>query len=141
MLFFTRLHLGYATLAACLLSAGVEASPIPWAKLAPLQQEALSPLASQWNNLPDPYQADMLKLANHYDKLTPEQKTRLHNRLLDWSRLTPQQRVQARQKYTAFQKVPPEKREMVKSMVKEQQATRTPPQPVSAPTPATAKQP
>lgn len=116
--------LACATLGASLVALDAHAAVTPWSKLSPLQREALAPLSGQWDRLPEPYQADMLKLTNHYEKLTPEQKSRLHTRLLDWSRLTPEQRAQARQKYTAFQKVPPEKREMVKSMVKEQQAER-----------------
>lgn len=115
---------GRAALLACLLATAAHAESIPWVKLSPLQREALAPLMNQWNSLPDQYQGDMLKLTNHYEKLSPEQKTRLRTRLLDWSRLTPQQRAQARQKYTAFQKVPLEKREMVKSMVKEERAAR-----------------
>lgn len=119
-------------LATCLLTNAAHATPLPWVKLTPLQREALSPLIGQWDGLPESHQADMLKLTHHFEKLTPEQKSRLHTRLLDWSRLTPQQRAQARQKYTAFQKVPPEKREIVKSMVKEQQAARNTPQAGSA---------
>lgn len=128
-----------ATLGASLVALDAQAAVTPWGKLSPLQREALSPLSSQWDKLPEPYQADMLKLTNHYERLTPEQKNRLRTRLLDWSRLTPQQRAQARQKYTAFQKVPPEKREMVKNMVKEQQAERNA-QAASTPSPAQTAQ-
>lgn len=120
-----RLHL-LASAALCLglLSPQAQAATTPWAKLTPMQQEALSPLVRQWNTLPEKYQHDMLGLTKHYEKLTPEQKLRLRTRLLDWSRLTPQQRARAREKFIAFSKAPPEKREMVKSMVREQrQAT------------------
>jgi hypothetical protein len=132
-----RHRLASAALVACLIP-DAQAALTTWNKLSPLQREALAPLSSQWDQLPEPYQADMLKLTNHYERLTPEQKNRLHTRLLDWSRLTPQQRAQAREKYTAFQKVPPEKREMVKNMVKEQQAARNAPTDSSAPSPAPA---
>jgi hypothetical protein len=103
-----------------LLSLPAQAAVTPWAKLSPMQQEALSPLSRQWNTLPEKYQHDMLGLTKHYEKLTPEQKLRLRTRLLNWSQLTPQQRARAREKFIAFSKAPPEKREMVKSMVREQ---------------------
>lgn len=117
----TRL-LACTAILGCLLAPVALAGVTPWMKLTPIQREALAPLAKQWDALPENYQRDMLGLTKHYEKLTPEQKTRLRTRLLDWNRLTPQQRAQARQKFTAFSKAPPEKREMVKSMVRERQA-------------------
>lgn len=92
-----------------------------WTQLTPVQQEALQPLAAQWDSLSTKLQKNLLHAAKRYPKLTPEQKQRFQNRLDEWSKLTPEQRKRAREKFSAFSKVPPERREQVKQMVRQQE--------------------
>ena len=86
----------------------------PWTQLTPIQQEALSPLASQWDNLPSRLQNHLLLSSKQYPKLTAEKKKRFLTRLEKWSKLTPEQREHARQKYLAISKLSAEKREQLK---------------------------
>lgn len=113
---------GGILLLASLLALPAFAAVTPWAKLLPIQREALSPLAAQWDTLPENQQQKLLALTKRYPQLTVEQKQRMHSRIEAWSKLTHEQRVQARQKYAAFSKVPPDKREEVKHMVRQQEA-------------------
>jgi hypothetical protein len=93
-----------------------------WNELTPQQQVALSPLANQWDTLPETRQQYLIKLAKHYPKLTPEKQALFHQQIVPWSKLTAEQRQRAREKHKALSKVPPEKREAIKQMVKEQRA-------------------
>ena len=93
----------------------VLAEPIkPWMQLTPIQQEALSPLASQWDSLPPKLQNHLLLSSKQYPKLTSEMKKLFLSRLVKWSKLTPEQRERARQKYLAIGKLSAEKRAQIK---------------------------
>ena len=81
----------------------------PWNQLSPIQQEALSPLASQWDSLPNKLQSHLLFSSKQYPTLTLEKKKLFISRLQAWSKLTPEQRERARQKYLAIKKLSAEK--------------------------------
>jgi hypothetical protein len=81
----------------------------PWNLLSPIQQEALSPLASQWDSLPSKLQNHLLLSCKQYPTLTLEKKKLFLSRLQAWSKLTPEQREHARQKYLAIKKLSAEK--------------------------------
>jgi hypothetical protein len=92
---------------------------ISWTQLTPTQQEALQPLAAQWDSLPSKLKRNLLKATSHYPKLTPVQKHRFQSRLEKWSKLTPEQRERAREKFQSLSKAPPEKREQLKRLAHE----------------------
>jgi hypothetical protein len=96
-----------------------------WIQLTPMQQEALKPLAGQWDSLPTKLQKNLLITTNHYPKLTLDQKRRFQSRLEKWSKLTPEQRERAREKFQSISKAPPEKREQLKRMLRERKASKT----------------
>lgn len=96
-----------------------------WMELTPMQQEALKPLAAQWDSLPIKLRTNLLNTTNHYPKLTLDQKRRFQSRLERWSKLTPEQREHARNKFKIISKAPPEKREQLKRMVREQEASKS----------------
>lgn len=81
-----------------------------WAQLTPMQQEALHPLAANWDSLPTKLQKHLLHATGSYTKLSPVQKQRFHSNLEKWSKLTPEQRARAREKYRALRKIQAEKR-------------------------------
>ena len=81
----------------------------PWNQLSPIQQEALSPLASQWDSLPNKLQSHLLFSSKQYPTLTLEKKKLFISRLQAWSKLTPEQRERTRQKYLAIKKLSAEK--------------------------------
>ena len=121
------LRIRFSALVICITlllqaSMAVAAPHQLWTQLTPVQQEALQPLAAQWDSLPSKLQKNLLHAAKRYPKLTPEEKQRFQNRLDKWSKLTPEQRKRAREKFSAFSKVPPEQRKQVKQMVRQQEA-------------------
>jgi hypothetical protein len=85
-----------------------------WFQLTPMQQEALSPLAAQWDGLPAKLQNHLLLSTKQYPELSPEKKKRFLSRLEKWSKLTPEQRERARQKYIALRQLSNERREQFK---------------------------
>ena len=85
-----------------------------WGHLTPLQQEALRPLATQWDDLPEKLQSHLLFSTKQYRELSPEKKNRFLSRLEKWSKLTPEQREHARQKYIALRQLSSERQEQFK---------------------------
>ena len=96
-----------------------------WVELTPLQQEALKPLATQWNGLPTKLQKNLLNTTKHYPKLTLDQKQRFQSRLENWSKLTPEQRERARNRYKVISKLPPEKKEQINRIAREPDSSKT----------------
>lgn len=113
--------LAIAVCCSALTALPALAATHPWATLTPLQREALTPLAQQWDNLPEQQQNKLLGTTKSYSSLTPLQRERFQARLTEWSKLTPAQRQRAREKYRALSKVPPEKREAIKQMAKQRE--------------------
>jgi hypothetical protein len=72
------------------------ASGQSWAELTPVQQQALAPLASNWNTLSEAQKRKWLKISKNYPSLLPQEQATLHSRMHEWVSLSPQQRAQAR---------------------------------------------
>jgi len=94
----------------------------PWTKLTPQQQEALAPLAKEWNSLPEMQQKRLLATTKRFHQLSPDKKKVFLTRLTEWSNLTPAQRNQARKTYKAFSEAAPDKREEIRRIVLESEA-------------------
>ena len=86
-------------------SASNAASPVPakiaapkagWSLLTPLQQQALKPLASQWDSISEGQKRKWLEISKNYPSLPPEDQTKMHSRMTDWVSLSAQERAQAR---------------------------------------------
>lgn len=67
-----------------------------WVELTPEQQQALSPLAADWNGISAPQKRKWLEVSKNYRTLTPAEKAKLNSRMREWVALSPQQRAQAR---------------------------------------------
>lgn len=68
-----------------------------WSQLTPSQQQALAPLASNWNtSMSDPQKRKWLEISKNYAALTPSAQATLNSRMNEWVALNPQQRAQAR---------------------------------------------
>ena len=77
--------------------AKVIASKPTWTELTPMQQQALRPLASNWNtNISEPQKRKWLEISKNYPSLSPEEQATMHSRMNEWVTLSPQQRAQAR---------------------------------------------
>ncbi len=122
-----RLAISKLTLVAFLIAfpcmpayAGIK----PWTTLSQQQQEALAPIAQEWNTFPEKQRKRMLATTKGFQQLTPDKKQLFHKRLVEWSTLTMEQRNRAREKYKAFKKVSPDKRAAVKLMVLQSEAAK-----------------
>ena len=78
----------------------IESRPT-WLQLTPSEQVALKPIQSDWTALDAGRKKKWLAVAQRYQKMTPEDQTRMHKRMTAWSKLTPIQRTQARDNYSA----------------------------------------
>ncbi len=67
-----------------------------WASLSPAQQTVLAPLAQEWDGLDAARKSKWLEIAARFHTLTPEQQSRLRERMIEWTRMSPTERQQAR---------------------------------------------
>ncbi len=78
-----------------------------WRELTPIQQQALSPLASEWDKLDTFRKQKWLAIGNKYASMKPHEQQRMHERMRDWLKLTPEQRRMARESYTRAKNLEP----------------------------------
>lgn len=76
-----------------------------WNELTPTQQQALAPLASEWDKLDNFRKHKWLAIGNKFTKMTPEEQQRIQERMRDWVTLTPEQRRVARESYVRTKKL------------------------------------
>ena len=69
---------------------------VPRAALTADQQQALAPLAAEWNKLGLQHKTKWLGIAKRYPAMQPEEQKRVQGRMQRWAKLTPEQRWQAR---------------------------------------------
>jgi hypothetical protein len=81
-----------------------------WTELTPVQQEALAPLAADWDKLDGVRKKKWLLLTNRYASLTPEQQARMQERMREWVKLTPDERRVARESYSRTKKLEPDQK-------------------------------
>jgi hypothetical protein len=107
-------------IAAALLLCALAATPVvaapkdrgpQWAALTADQQQALAPLALEWNKIGLQHKTKWLGIAKRYPAMKPEAQKRVQTRMQKWAKLTPLQRDQAREQYRSIAKVAPVRRE------------------------------
>lgn len=81
-----------------------------WSELSPQRQEALKPLAGEWDKLTDLGKKKWLVVADKYPTMKPDDQKRLQTRMGDWVKLTPEQRRVARENYKSVKAVPTEQK-------------------------------
>lgn len=90
-------------------SAKALAKPL-WHDLSARQQQALQPLAADWDALSEGHKRKWLTLSRNHAKLSPEEKATLHSRMTEWAALSRQQRDQARFNFAEVKQVPADER-------------------------------
>ena len=85
---------------------GITAPQPSWSALKPQQQEALKPLAGEWDKIDDFRRKKWLVIADKFAKMKPEEQKRVHARMADWARMTPEQRRAARENYKQAKALP-----------------------------------
>ena len=115
-----------AILLAALAATGAVAAPKDrgpqWASLNVGQQQALAPLASEWDKLSKPHKTKWLGIAKRYPAMKPEEQKRVQTRMQKWAKLTPQERDQAREQYRSIGKVASDRRDELRRYWAEYQA-------------------
>jgi hypothetical protein len=106
-----------AALLLCMLAAAsAVAAPKDkgpqWASLTADQQQALAPLAGEWNKLGLQHKSKWLGIAKRYPKMGPEEQKRVQGRMQRWAKLTPEQRWQAREQYRSIGKLADRREEL-----------------------------
>lgn len=86
------------------------ASKPRWTDLTPAQQQALAPLASEWDGLETPRKNKWLAIGNKFSSMKPEEQQRMQERMQEWVKLTPEQRRVARQSYARAKRLDPEQK-------------------------------
>ena len=107
--------------ATCAIAAPKDRGP-QWASLNVDQQQALAPLAVEWDKLSKPHKTKWLGIAKRYPAMNPEEQKRVQMRMQKWAKLTPLQRDQAREQYRSIGKLAPDRREELRRHWAEYQA-------------------
>lgn len=81
-----------------------------WTDLTPAQQQALAPLASEWDKLDSFRKNKWLAIGNKYAAMKPDEQQRLQERMREWAKLTPEQRRIARESYARAKKLNPDQK-------------------------------
>jgi hypothetical protein len=81
-----------------------------WAELTPAQQQALAPLAGEWDKMDGFRKKKWLAIGNKYASMKPDEQQRVQERMRDWVKLTPEQRRIARESYTRARKLGADKK-------------------------------
>ena len=76
-----------------------------WNELTATQQNALAPLASDWNNIEVFRKKKWLEIGNRFVTMNPDEQLRVQERMRDWAKLTPDERRVAREIYTRTKKL------------------------------------
>lgn len=130
--------------------AAVAAEKIMWKDLTPAQQQALEPLAGEWNGIEPIRKQKWLGIAKRYARMTPDEQARVQRRMREWVGMSADERRQIRQNYARAQKLNPaqkavswEEYQMLTDEQKKELAAKaaTKKQVVNLPTPSQAKLP
>ncbi len=92
------------------VNSGQEFAKPLWSELSPAQQQALAPLANEWDKLDSLRKNKWLAIGNRYATMKPTEQQRMQERMHDWVKLTPEQRRIARESYARAKKLNPEQK-------------------------------
>lgn len=81
-----------------------------WKDLSPAQQQALKPLAEQWNDLSAERRRKWLVISKNYPALPAAEQAKMHSRMSEWVLLSQQQRNQARLNFAETKKLSAEEK-------------------------------
>lgn len=81
-----------------------------WTDLTPAQQQALAPLAAEWDKLESIRKKKWLEIGNKFSTMKPDEQQRMQERMREWAKLTPEQRRVARESYARAKKLNPDQK-------------------------------
>lgn len=102
--------------AAALVCLGLLVAPAvgmaqDWKSLNPAQREALKPLERDWASIDAPRKQKWIEVAGRFDRMSPDERSRVQQRMSDWVRLSPKQRNEARLNYQGARELTPQERQ------------------------------
>lgn len=100
----------FAGLIPLAVHAAAPKKQLVWSELSAEQQQILSPLSADWDNIEAAPKRKWLGIAKRYPAMKPAEQANVQQRMQDWAQLTPQQRQAARERYKKLEKLPPEKK-------------------------------
>lgn len=74
-------------------------SELAWSSLTPSQQQQLAPLKRDWASIDHVRKEKWLNLAGRLDKMPPDERQRVQQRMAEWARLPDGERSRARQQF------------------------------------------
>lgn len=101
-----------------------------WTELTPSQHAALAPLRHDWSTIDADRKRKWLEVASKFPSMTPDDRSRVQDRMAEWARLSPAERGRARlqfqetrklspkdrhERWEAYQSLPPEQRRALAS--------------------------
>ena len=91
-------------------ASAVKTAPKPatkplWIDLSPAQQQALAPLAAEWDKIDLLRKKKWLEIVNKFASMKPDEQQRIQERMREWVKLTPEQRRVARESYARSKKL------------------------------------
>lgn len=92
------LWLAASALVSAPASAQSESEPA-WNSLSPIQQRQLAPLRRDWSTIDAMRKQKWLSVAARLDKMPPEERDRVQQRMAEWARLPASERTRARQQF------------------------------------------
>jgi hypothetical protein len=81
-----------------------------WTELTPAEQQALAPLASEWDKLNSVRKNKWLAIGKKFPSMKPDEQQRIQERMRDWVKLSPEQRRVARESYSRAKKLNPDQK-------------------------------
>lgn len=105
----TTARIANGTQASTPITSQVAVRPL-WVELTPAQQQALAPLAGEWDKMDGFRKKKWLAIGNKYAAMKPDEQQRVQERMRDWVKLTPEQRRIARESYARARKLGPDKK-------------------------------
>jgi len=76
-----------------------------WGELTAAQQQALAPLANDWDKIESFRKKKWLEIGNKFSSMKPDEQQRVQDKMREWTKLTPEQRRIARENYTRTKKL------------------------------------
>jgi hypothetical protein len=83
---------------------------VRWDQLKPSEQQAFSPLKALWPTLSAGHKNKWISLAVRFEKMKPEERLRVTQRMGEWAALKPEQRTVARIQFAEVQALDPQAR-------------------------------
>jgi Protein of unknown function (DUF3106) len=81
-----------------------------WGQLKPNEQHVLTPLKTLWPTLSAGHKNKWISLADRFEKMKPEERIRVTQRMGEWATLKPEQRTIARIQFAEVQALDPQAR-------------------------------